>query len=192
MGLSPEEIVIMHPPTFALGPALLVGLWFPLAPPTKAADDLKPTAVEELDELPLGLKVVHDPNPAQATQTGKSQRRGKYTWWFKTTVTSTGQDVKVVEFGAYAWRGGRWEFANFSAEPFSAKDFMEWYSCPDALIKAGKAYTDPTNWASAQELMTAKARWYYVGIDSKGRRVKGEAIIEQKGKIDPKRPKDTE
>ena len=33
-------------------------------------------------------------------------------------------------------------------------------------------------------------RWYYVGIDPKGEKVKGEAVIELKGEIDPKKPKD--
>jgi hypothetical protein len=155
----------------------------------RATDDATPTTIKELDKLPVGLKVVHDPNPARATESGNSERRGKYTWWYKTTVAPTGPDVKVVEFGAYAWHDGKWVFANFSGKPFSAKDFAQWYSCPDALIKEGKAYTDPTNWGSAQELAAAKARWYYIGIDSKGRRVKGEAVIEQKGEIDPKRPK---
>lgn len=155
-----------------------------------AADDPKPTTIEELDKLPVGLKVVHDPNPARATETGGSERRRKYTWWFKTTITPTDSDVKIIEFGTYAWHGGKWVFTNFSGKAFSPKDFAEWYSCPDAAVKKGKAYTDPTNWASAQELAAGKARWYYVGVDAKGRRVKGEAVIEQKGELDPKRPKD--
>ena len=96
--------------------------------------------------------------------------------------------MKAIEFGAYAWQGWKWVFVNFSGKSFSAKDFAEWYSCPDA--KEGKAYSDPTNWGSAQALAAGKARWYYIGIDGKGGRVKGEAIIVQKGEIDPKRPKD--
>jgi hypothetical protein len=165
-------------------------LSLPLASPIRAADDAKPSTVEELDKLPVGLKVVHDPNPALATETGDSERRGKYTWWFKTTVTAARPDVKVVEFGAYAWQDGKWAFGNYSGKPFSSRDFAEWYSCPDALIKGGKAFTDPTNWGSARGLVAGKARWYYIGIDGKGQRVKGEAVIEQKPDIDPKRPKD--
>ncbi|OAI53622.1 hypothetical protein AYO44_15835 [Planctomycetaceae bacterium SCGC AG-212-F19] len=154
------------------------------------ADDAKPTTIEELGKLPVGLKVTHDPNPALATETSKSERRSKYTWWFKTTVASTGQDVKVVEFGAYVWNNDKWVFASFTGKPFSSKDFAEWYFCPDALVKEGKAYTDPTNWGSGPELTAGKARWYYIGINGKGERLKGEAVIEQKGAIDPKRPKD--
>src|SRR5690349_6901585 len=136
----------MHRLTLAICAALLLGLCFPLVTPIRAADDAKPTTIEELDKLPVGLKVVHDPNPALATETGGSERRSKYTWWYKTTVTSTGKDVRLVEFGAYAWHDGKWVFANFSGKPFPPKDFAEWYSCPDALIKEGKAYTDPSNW----------------------------------------------
>ncbi len=180
----------MYRRTFAACTAILLSLCLPLATPMRAADNVKPTTIEELEKLSLGLKVVHDPNPALATETAGSKRRNKYTWWFKTTVTATVPNVKVVEFGTYAKHDGKWVFANFSGKPFSAKDFAEWYSCPEALLKEGKAYTDPTNWGSAQELAAIKARWYYIGIDGKGRRVKGEAVIEQKGEIDPKRPKD--
>jgi hypothetical protein len=150
------------------------------------------TTIEELDELPVGLKVVHDPNPARATRTGHSARRAKYTWWFTTNVSSTVGDVKIIEFGGFTWQDGKWVFANFNGTPFSSKDFAEWYSCPGALIKEGRSYADPTDWASANELTARKGRVYYIGIDSQGRRVKGEEIIEQKGEIDPKRPKDEE
>jgi hypothetical protein len=170
--------------------AILLNFCLALTTPANTTDNTKPTTIEELDKLPLGLKVVHDPNPAKATKTGSSTRRGKYTWWFKTTVSSTSGDVKVVEFGGFAWKDGKWVLANFNGKPFSSKDFAEWYSCPDALIKEGKSYSDPTNWSAANELSAHKGRVYYIGIDSKGQRVKGEAIIEQKGEIDPKRPKD--
>src|SRR5262249_49343253 len=154
----------MYRRLFPIRALLLLGLCFPLAIPLHAADDTKPTPIEELDKLPVGLKVVHDPNPALATEAGSDEGRSKYRWWFKTTVTWTGTDVKVVEFGGYAWRDGKWVFASFSGKPFSSKDFAEWYSCPDALIKGGKAYADPTNWAGASELIAGKSRWYYIGI----------------------------
>jgi len=157
---------------------------------TKAGEGPKPTTIEELDKLPVGLKVVHEPNPARATEGKGSERRGKYTWWFKTTVRSAGPDVRIVEFGAYAWQDGKWVFANVTGKPFSSEDFARWYSCPGGVIKEGKAYTDPTNWGSGERLTAGKARWYYIGEDSKGRRVKGEAVIEEKGELDPKRPKD--
>jgi hypothetical protein len=177
--------------------ALVIGMCLPLPRATNAADAAdaadgpKPTTIEELDKLPVGLKVVHEPNPARATETKGSERRDRYTWWFKTTVRSTGSDVKIVEFGAYAWHGGKWVFANFTGKPFSPEDFAQWYSCPGAVVKGGKAYSDPTNWGSSQRLTAGKARWYYIGEDAKGRRVKGEAVVEQKGEVDPKRPKDT-
>lgn len=169
---------------------LLLALSFSLAILLHAAGEENPTTLEELDKLPVGLKVVHDPNPALATDTSNSKRLAKYTWWFKTTVTPTGPEVKIVEFGAYVLFNGKWEFSNYTRKPFSSKDFADWYSCPDALIKQGKSYVDPTNWGGNQELAAVRSRWYYIGIDSNGKRVKGEAIIEQKGEIDPKRPKD--
>ena len=73
-----------------------------------AADEPTFITAEELDELPTGIKVVHKPKAALATLTGKSERRAKYTWWYKTTVSATDADVTIEEFGALIWWDGKW------------------------------------------------------------------------------------
>jgi hypothetical protein len=156
------------------------------------ADEAKFTTPEELDKLPEGLKVVHEPEISLATLTGKSERRAKYTWWYKTTVSAIDSEVTIVEFGGFTWQDGKWTTGNFTGKPFTAEDFADWYSCPKAVLKSGKSYADPTNWSTDRELRPGKMRWYYIGIDSKGKRVKGEAVIELKDEIDPKKPKDPE
>jgi hypothetical protein len=150
------------------------------------ADERKPITPEELDKLPEGIKVVHEPKTALATLTGKSERRLKYTWWYKTTVSAT--DVTIVEFGGFTWRDGKW----VSGKPFTAEEFAEWYKCPKAALQKGESYADPTNWSTDADLKTGKTRWYFIGVDAKGNRVKGEAVIELKAEIDPKKPKDPE
>jgi hypothetical protein len=158
--------------------------------PAGAADDPEPTSLEVLNKLPVGLKVVHDPQPSLATETPGSKRRWRYTWFFKTTVRATDSDVKLTEFGAYSWVGGEWVFNTITGKPFTPKDFTDWYSCPGAALKKGKDYTDPNNWVTGNVLLASKSRWYYIGVDASGRRVKGAAVSEQKGEIDPKRPTD--
>lgn len=157
-----------------------------------AADKSPFITPEELDKLPEGLKVVHEPKTAMATLTGKSERRGKYTWWYKTTLSAIDSDVTIIEFGGFTWDGGKWVAGSLTGKPYTAKDFAEWYSCPMAVLKSGKTYSDPTNWSSDAELRSSKNRWYFIGIDAKGKRVKGEAVIELKAEIDPKNPKDKE
>jgi hypothetical protein len=46
-----------------------------------AADEPRFITPEELDKLPVGITVTHEPKAALATLTGKSERRAKYTWW---------------------------------------------------------------------------------------------------------------
>jgi hypothetical protein len=164
-----------------------------VALPALAADEPTFITAEELDKLPTGIKVVHKPKTALATLTGKSERRAKYTWWYKTTVSAIDADVTIEEFGAFVWLDG--ECVNggtFTGKPYAAEEFAEWYKCPKAVLKKGKAYSDATNWSSAPELQAMKMRWYFVGINSQGRRVKGEAVIKLKAEIDPKKPKDSE
>jgi hypothetical protein len=159
--------------------------------PAGAADDPQPTPLEELDKLPVGLKVTHDPQPSRATKTGNRGRLGEYTWFFKTTVRAPDGDVKLTEFGAY-WQSGRtWVFNTITGKPFTPKDFADWYSCPGAALRKGKDYTDPNNCVTGGAVQASKSRWYYIGVDGSGRRVKGEAVSEEKGEIDPKRPTDS-
>lgn len=164
----------------------LLFLLFVLPCPAFAADEPKPITLEELDKLPVGIKVVFEPKEPRATLTGKSDRRAKYTWWYKTTVSATDGDVTVVEFGGLSLHDGKW----LVGKPFTAKEFAEWYKCPKGVLKKGESYSDPTNWSTDVELRAGKTRWYFVGIDAKGNRVKGEAVVELKAEIDPKKPKD--
>ena len=177
---------------FVLAVLVWCGTVSPTGSRSSGADQPKFITPEELDKLPVGLKVVHEPKVALATLTGKSDRRAKYTWWFKTTVSATGSEVRLVEFGAFSWQGGKWVARNVTGKPFTAEEFAKWYSCPKAVLEVGKTYADPTNWASDPELRAGKGRWYFIGIDAKGKRVKGEAVIELQAKIDPKKPKDRE
>jgi hypothetical protein len=161
--------------------------------PTLGADEPKFITPEELDKLSEGIKVVHEPRTALATLTGKSDRRAKYTWWYKTTVSATDGDVTITEFGALAWKDEKWvSGGTFTGKPYAAGEFAEWYQCPKAMLKKGKSFSDPTNWSTHTELRAGKIRWYFLGTDAKGIKVKGEAVIELKAEIDPSKPKDQE
>lgn len=160
--------------------------------PIRAADEPKYITPEELDKLPEGIKVVHESKAALATLTGKSERRAKYTWWYKTSVSAIDGDVTIVEFGALVWKDGKWVGGGtFTGKPYATEEFAEWYKCPKAVLKKGESFSDPTNWSSDPELRAGNMRWYFVGIDAKGKRVKGEAEIELRAEIDPKKPKDS-
>jgi hypothetical protein len=162
-----------------------------LSSSSQAVEESSFLSIKELEKLPKGIKVVHDPKTALATLTGRSERRAKYTWWYKTTVSAIDSDVTIVEFGALVWMNGKWiNGGTFTGKPYSAKEFEEWYKCPKAVLKKGKSYSDSTNWSSGPALEAGKMRWYFVGIDANGKRVKGEAVIETKAEIDSKKPID--
>lgn len=64
-------------------------------------------------------------------------------------------------------------------EPFTAENFAEWYSCKDAGVTPGNDFADPKNWGGSETLNHGKALWYFIGVDENGRRIKGEAMMEQ-------------
>jgi hypothetical protein len=153
------------------------------------ADEQKFITPEELDKLPEGIKVVHEPKIALATHNTKSNARYKYTWWYKTTVSSDDSDVTIEQFGVLIQENGKWVNGGaYTGKPYATDEFADWYKCPKAVVKKGKSYSDPRNWSAYDDLRADKMRWYYVGIDSKGKKVKGQADVELKDEIDPKKP----
>lgn len=143
-------------------------------------DDQGPA--DDLDKLTVGLKVEHDPSPVAASLSDKEDQHGKYTWSYKTTVSALAdKEITIVEFGSYVWVKDTWVFSTYTKKPFTAKDFADWYSCPDAKLKPGKSFSDPKNWGKGDDLVESKVRWYFIGVNENGKRVKGEAIITQRG-----------
>jgi hypothetical protein len=147
-----------------------------------AQDEDAPAPVDpkflELEGLPEGLRVTHSPNPVAAQPGGRSGHR--YTWLYKTALEIASGRVVIEEFGYFALRDGQWRYATFTGKPFTPADFAEWYGCPGATIRPGHSCSDPQNWTGYQSIASDRERglWYYIGRDSNGRRVKGQAIVE--------------
>ena len=138
--------------------------------------------LRQLASLPVGLKVIHSPNPASARQA----RRGRwaYYWPYQTTVRAIKGSVRIEEFGALALTEGSWGFSTVTGEPYTPRDFGEWYSCPQAVVPGGGQCSDPKNWSGRDELQESLTRWYFIGVDDRGRRVKGEAVIKHRAVLE--------
>jgi len=129
-----------------------------------------------LASLPIGIKITHFPNPARARLGGRSGFN--FTWPYSTSVQTIGGSVKIEEFGAFAWEKGQWVFSNFTGKPYSAVDFADWYSCPNATLLPGRVCSDAHNWSGRRALELGKTMWYFIAVNAKGKRVKGEAVIQ--------------
>ena len=140
------------------------------------ADDPVVT-VPDLESLPTGLTVTYTPPLVEAQQAGRSGYR--YTWTYSISVAATGTPVTIEEFGALGWVDGGWVFRDEQHKTYSAKEFADKYTCSKALVLAGKVYTCDDNWSGADKLRPYRCKWYFIGTDERGRRVKGEAIIEE-------------
>lgn len=129
--------------------------------------------LDELASLPQGLAVVHAPEAVQDKTMGPAGAK----WRHSTTVASTVGPVTIVEFGCLALEGGRWTLATVSRAPYTADDFAAWYGCPDAMLESGRTYTDASNFSPGTASPEPVIRWYFIGVDAEGRRVKGEADV---------------
>jgi len=130
---------------------------------------------DALSVLPKKLSVTHSPNPVTPKLGGASGL--KYTWTYKTTVSSLDESIRIIEFDSFHWTNGHWVFMNYTGKPFGQKEFADWYSCPGGQMEPGKPYSDPSNWGGSNDGQGGRILWFYVGLDPSGRKVQGSAEI---------------
>ncbi|MCA9556005.1 MAG: hypothetical protein KC933_38630 [Myxococcales bacterium] len=132
----------------------------------------------EVDDLPVGLEVTHDPVEVRARW---DAARREYAWDFTTTVRALEGPVTIEEFGGLSKVAGRW----VSGRTFDAQDFAEWYGCPAAEVSPDVPCADPKNWERSKRLQDSASRWYFIGRRPDGTRVKGEAPLRLVGAVGP-------
>lgn len=131
----------------------------------------------ELNSLPVGLVVSHNPEPVHATLYSPSLSGVQ--WKHNTTVTATESPVSLIEYGYFVKRNGQWEFSYGTQVPLSydSKDFAIMFACPDAKLKPGESYTNLENRSVIDCVPEQMVKWFFIGLDDKGNRVKGEATL---------------
>jgi hypothetical protein len=135
----------------------------------------------ELESLPVGLEVIHSPNPV-SSPVGPDPKGWPYRWIFRTEVRAIDRPLTIIQFGICAWDGEQWilpsNTGRYNAGLLDQRTFMQWYACPSARIEPGKPAVDPENWAGSHARHSFRQRWFFVGRDDQGKRYKGEAVVE--------------
>lgn len=133
--------------------------------------------LDELASLPEGLVVTNTPDPVFATLYSPSLSGVQ--WKHSTTVSSKVGPVTIVEFGYFVERNGQWELPYGTEVPYTytSSDFAKMYDCPSSELKPGESYTDARNRSVIDCVPEQVVRWYFIGLDAKGNRVKGEADV---------------
>ena len=145
-------------------------------------------ASEKLSELaliPEGIMVFHTPDPVHYTL--YSHTISGVRWQYSTTVSSMGGPVTIIEFGYFVERNGQWEFSYGEEVPYiySSYDFAEKYNCPNSVLHSGESYTDTRNQSIIDCVPEQVVKWYFIGVDAEGKRVKGEANVKLLAELNP-------
>jgi hypothetical protein len=131
----------------------------------------------ELASLPQGLTVTHTPDPVSTSFFGPSGVQ----WAHSTTVSSTVGPVTIIEYGFLLERNGRWTDETGIRSKYTASEFAKNFESPDAKLLPGKSYTNEWNRSRSDNRPEQVGKWYFIGLDSKGNRVKGEANLKLVG-----------
>jgi hypothetical protein len=131
----------------------------------------------ELASLPQGLTVTHTPESVATSFSGPSGVQ----WTHSTTVSSTVGPVKIVEYGFFLERNGRWTDDTGIQSKYTANDFEKNFDSPGAELLPGKSYTNEWNRSISDNRPEQAGKWYFIGVDAEGNRVKGEANIKLVG-----------
>ena len=74
-------------------------------------------------------------------------------WTYRTTLENvSGEPVRVIKFGGYAKRDGRWMLHTVTGGFFTAEQFAAWYGLETALISPGTQVSDPDNYGGPNAL----------------------------------------
>ncbi len=142
--------------------------------------------LEELASLPEGLSVSHAPDPVLYISYTPSLSGVQ--WKHSTTVSSMAGPVTIIEFGYFVERNGRWEFPYGVEVPYfyNSSDFAKKYDCPSSELQPGESYSDTYNRSVIDCVPEQVVKWYFIGQDAKGNRVKGEASVKLLAELDPR------
>jgi len=153
-------------------------------PATEAPFDVS-EKLKELASLPEGISVSHAPDPVRYASHIPSLSGVK--WQFATRVSSMAGTVTIVEFGYFVERNGKWglPYGNEVPYTYTSSDFAEMYDCPDSEMKPGGSYSNMRNRSVIDCVPEQMVKWYFIGIDAQGDRVKGEATAKLLAELDP-------
>ena len=138
---------------------------------------------EVFKDYPEGIEVDNEPDTIYADINENGPK--KYIWKHTTTIKATKSDLRIIEFGTYNFKNGKWILGDYTKKPFITADFDKWYCrkkngiitfdyCENGNILKDVEYIDPTNYCIRMDsLVNRKGLWYYIGTDSSGNKFMG-------------------
>ncbi len=141
--------------------------------------------LRELASLTEGLSVSHAPDPVRYTSHIPSL--SGVNWQYSTTVSSVAGPVTIIEFGYFVERNGQWGLSYGLEVPYTytSSDFAERYGCPNSELQPGGSYTDAQNRSVIDCVPEQMVKWYFIGLNANGDRVKGESNVKLLTELDP-------
>ncbi len=160
---------------------LLCGCSTEERPARAPASSRNTTSAGDWESLPVGIEVVHTPNPVRDPEE-PSKGGWPFRWTFRTEVRAIDRPLTVKWLLILGWDGNRWVLdrrqKKFNSGEGDERVFAEWYECPGARIAPGSPAVDPSNWAGSYSREPFKQKWVMIGEDATGKRFKGEGIVE--------------
>jgi hypothetical protein len=147
------------------------------------ADSALSSLPDVLQGLPLGIEVWHEPDTLMAVKWEKDTTR--YVWKHQTYMFAYVSDLKIIEFGTYNYKHGKWELGNINKKLYGPdelgmwyvqfdKGLVKWEHPEDGLVKKDVVYFDPSNYSiKNKELVHRRGLWYFIGVDSTGKKYAG-------------------
>jgi hypothetical protein len=149
----------------------------PSMPPSNSGS----AVLADLESLPVGIKVIHTPAQVRSP-VGPNPQGWPFRWLFRTEVHAIDRPLTIIQFGICAWDGNQWilptDNRRYNSGVLNRQTFKEWYDCPTARIEPGKPAIDPQNWAGNRTRASFRQRWFFIGVDNRGNRYKGEGVVE--------------
>ncbi len=158
-----------------------------------SSQNINLTLPDIIKDLPVGISVNNEPDTIYAEINTKGNK--KYIWKHTTTITALYNDLKILEFGTYNYKNETWVLGDSSKKPYNSNDFDKWYCrkkngiitfdyCKEGYISKNLEFIDPSNFCIRKDsLVSRNGLWYYIGVDSSGKKVMGYGRYTTVGKL---------
>lgn len=136
---------------------------------------------DELRQVPVGLYIMHNPNPNYPEPTiPEDHSDSKYVWKHQTSVISPDKDLQVIKAGSYIWYNTDGWKQNVQ---YTKKEFANRFQCAKGKLEKGKTYTFEKNYRYGNQLYGGDALWYVIAKDEAGNIYKGMALLETESEL---------
>ena len=123
---------------------------------------------EKIQNIPRTIEVFHFPKINDPIKI-----KNRYYWKHSTGILSKTDNITIIEYGAFLYYNNQWNLR----KTYEIKELDKTFGTKKQKLDQAQPYIWKNNWRTDNRLFGGWALWYFIGIDSSGKKVCGYETI---------------